>query len=251
MAIIWEHKAPERKYKVTQAGRTVRLYRNDVCHSQWNPTRPFSGHLWDLFCLSLFQQKIQNACVLGVGGGSVINSLQALFPTINIVGVDLDEVHIYVAKKFFGVGERCQLIHEDAFEWLKKQKPNTFDCIIDDVFSESSKMPFRSVDTNQNWFERQLAVLKDHGTLITNYADINEWREAREHLSRIKDIGTYQCGLAQHFQCENNIVHLSRRDLSSQQLRSQIKASQHTILTSLWDKGVLRYRKSQLIYRGD
>jgi len=101
MAVLWQHQSVGKRYRVTQAGQTVRLYRDDVCHSQWNSRNPFSGRLWDLFCLSLFQHKIENVCVLGVGGGTVIKALMSLFPGVNIVGVDLDKVHLYIAREFF------------------------------------------------------------------------------------------------------------------------------------------------------
>lgn len=246
MAILWQHQSAGKKYRVTQAGRTVRLYRDDVCHSQWNSRNPFSGHLWDLFCLSLFHHEVKNVCVLGVGGGTVINALTTLFPDVNIVGVDVDKVHLYVAREFFSVSESCCLVHADVNKWLKKQKPQTYDVIIDDVFSEVTKMPVRAVESSVSWFEKLLSMLKEKGTLVTNFADKDEWRHGRKKLIQVADIDTYQCGLAQHVHCENQIVHISQRDLSIKQVRYQLQTSQHKSLARLLDSGVLQYRKVRI-----
>ena len=243
MAVLWQHQSVGKRYRVTQAGQTVRLYRDDVCHSQWNPRNPFSGHLWDLFCLSLFQHKVENVCVLGVGGGTVINALMSLFPRVNIVGVDLDKVHLYIAREFFSVSKSCCLVHADANDWLKKQKPQTYDVIIDDIFSEVNKIPVRAVESNVSWFVKLLSMLKTNGTLVTNFADKHEWKHARESLTQVADIDMYQFGMARHVHCENRVVHISQRDLSTKQVRYQMRASQNKSLDGLLDKGVLQYRK--------
>jgi spermidine synthase len=243
MATIWRHDSAEKHYKVTQAGQSLRLYRDNVCHSQWNPNNPFSGHLWNLFCLSVFNQPVKNICVLGVGGGSVINTLSMLFPSANIVGVDLDELHLYIAKNFFGVSKHCNLIHADAEQWLKTQKGKIYDLIVDDIFSEATQVPFRSVNSDVRWFQKLFSILKPNGTLVANFADKKDWRKARQYLAQVKHVNTYQCGVAQHIQCENQIIHLSQRDMSARQLRYQMKAAQHKVLAKLWDKGVFNYRR--------
>ena len=109
MAIVWQHQAWDHTHKITRAGQCVRLYRNGVLHSQWNPNALLSGHLWELFILTSMttQMPLQRICVLGTGGGSVIMLLQHFFPDVHIDAVELDEIHLFTAKKFFQINN-CQ-----------------------------------------------------------------------------------------------------------------------------------------------
>ena len=97
MAVIWEQKTTGCHYEVRTAGNSVRLYKDGVFHSQWNDQRPLSNGVWDLLFLpTLFlpEPNIQRVLVLGVGGGAVINQFSRLLSPCNIVGVELDAVHI-------------------------------------------------------------------------------------------------------------------------------------------------------------
>ena len=247
MTIIWQHQSVNKRYKVTQAGKTVRLYRDDVCHSQWNPSKPFQGHLWDLFCLSIFNQSVKNILVLGVGGGTVINTLMTIFPSANIIGIDVDDVHLHVAREYFGVNVQCKLINQDVNTWLKKQNNKAYDLIIDDVFGEKTCVPFRAVNSDTGWFARLLSMLTVTGTLVTNFADAKEWKSARHHLAQVNNIQVYECAIARHQQCDNHIMHVSRRDMSSRQIKCQMRLAEHKVLPKFLDQGVISYRKVSLV----
>ena len=70
MAIVWSRSAGGNQYEVRSAGQSIRLYKNGVFHSQWNPNRPLAGGVWDLlFIPALFaDRQISRVLVLGVGG---------------------------------------------------------------------------------------------------------------------------------------------------------------------------------------
>jgi len=101
MSIKWRYKNNEASYRVVEAGKSVRLYRNNVLHSQWNPNNPVSGKLWDLFLISALglNMKVSDVLVLGAGGGSIINLIHHYFPQANIQAIDIDRIHLKVAKK--------------------------------------------------------------------------------------------------------------------------------------------------------
>ena len=122
MAVIWEKNQGETNYKVTRAGSAIRLYRNNVLHSQWNPRKPISGKLWDLFLLSSFEdRKLSRVLVLGAGGGAIVNLIHHYFPKAHVDAIDLDKVHLYVAKKYFKVSNKyCNIVHMEAQRWLKE-----------------------------------------------------------------------------------------------------------------------------------
>ena len=83
MAVVWQTVERGDHYQVRTAGHSVRLYKNDVFHSQWNETRPLSGGVWDLLFLpSLFvpSGSVKRVLVLGVGGGAVIRQYLTFLP---------------------------------------------------------------------------------------------------------------------------------------------------------------------------
>ena len=77
MAIIWQKKVRDNLYEVRSAGKSRRLYKNGVCHSQYNPGSIMTGSIWDLLLLPACYQtgvNYKKILVLGVGGGAVIRS---------------------------------------------------------------------------------------------------------------------------------------------------------------------------------
>ena len=107
-------------YEVRSAGATLRLYRNGVHHSQYNPNRPLGGSIWDLLVLPALHRpahSIREALVLGFGAGAIGRLLKDLVGVERIVGVELDEIHLSIADGFFECSEGCELVAADAVEW--------------------------------------------------------------------------------------------------------------------------------------
>ena len=85
------------------------------------------------------------------------------------------------------------------------------------------------------------------GTLVTNFADAKEWKSARHHLGQINNIQLYECAIARHQQCENHIMHVSRRDMSSKQIKYQMRLSEKQSVSKFLDQGIINYRKVTLV----
>ena len=170
MAVIWKKDINGIRYEVRTAGNTRRLYTNGVVHSQFNPLHPVTGSVWDLLLLPAFfyhQDVVKRVLVLGVGGGAVIRQLLHFLAPERIVGVDLDPVHLYVAKRFFGVNrEKVQLIESDAAEWMQRYRGTAFDLIIDDVFRDSEGEPFRAIGVTPQWVDALLKHLSADGAVV-------------------------------------------------------------------------------------
>ncbi|OUV63806.1 MAG: hypothetical protein CBC79_00010 [Gammaproteobacteria bacterium TMED119] len=249
MAILWQHHSAEHHYKVTQAGRSVRLYRNGVLHSQWNPAAPLSGHLWELFLLTSMGavSPPQQVCVLGVGGGTVINLIQYLFPQAKIDGVDFDALHLFAANEFFNI-QNCRLYHDDASRWLHNNSHKRYDLIIDDIFSELASVPVRARIIDHQWLHTTLAMLTSNGTLVMNLADHSEWTRTRRELSSSARFQTYQCALARHYRCDNRIITMARRDLSGSRIRHQLTAGGHSKMLAYLNKGIFHYRRVKSLH---
>lgn len=178
MSIVWQKTSGQDLYEVRNAGNSVRLYRNGVLHTQYNPSRPIGGNLWDLLLIPAFFHApvaISRVLVLGVGGGAVIRLLNRFVRPDEIIAVELNPTHIQIARRFFGVGRRqATLIHADAVKWVRNYRGPAFDLIVDDIFGEESGEPERAVAADTDWFNRLQGHLSPRGILVMNFATRTE-----------------------------------------------------------------------------
>jgi spermidine synthase len=172
MAVIWELKAAGVHYQVRTAGSTIRLYTDNVFHTQYNTRHQLSGGVWDLISLPCHFYRpgqIKRALVLGVGGGAVIKHLSHHGLLDRITGIDLNPVHLYVAEHFFGIRDNhISLKHADAHTWLTGYTGKPFDLIVEDIFKEEKGRPVRAISANVLWFNTLIRCLSDQGILVLN-----------------------------------------------------------------------------------
>ncbi|MEM8868337.1 MAG: class I SAM-dependent methyltransferase [Verrucomicrobiota bacterium] len=173
MAVLWKRNIEGNLYEVRTAGASMRLYRNGVHHSQWNPNRPLNGSIWDLFVLPALHREagaIKDALILGFGAGAAGRLLQELVEPERVVGIELDDVHLSIADGFFECSEGCELIAGDAVEWISDQaeEETSFDLIIDDLYGEQDGIPLRYAPLDLEWFQALAGLLSPSGMLILN-----------------------------------------------------------------------------------
>lgn len=182
MAIVWKKLVDNNIYEIRTAGASTRLYTNGVFHSQWNPNRPFSGNIWDLLAIpALFvdAKKINRVLILGVGGGTVIRLLKTLIHPCHMIGIELNPVHLEIARKFFGVikSNHLKLIQDDAIDWIKSYTGEPFDLIIEDLFGDDSGEPVRVIDLDKRWFLTLTKHLSKNGILVVNTINIRHLKK--------------------------------------------------------------------------
>ncbi|MFT5351142.1 MAG: spermidine synthase [Planctomycetota bacterium] len=179
MAVIWQKHIAGRKYEVRSAGQTRRLYTNGVCHSEFNPNKMVTGSIWDLLVLPAFfysQGQIRRVLMLGVGGGASILQLHHLLQPDCICGVELDSVHLDIARRFFNVSVTSSELYEsDARDWLQQYKGAPFDMIIDDLFIDEGMEPVRAIDADTEWLGLILKHLSVEGHLVINFGSDEEF----------------------------------------------------------------------------
>lgn len=173
MAILWEKRAGADHYQVRTAGNTRRLYTNGVFHSQYNPRNPVDGSVWDLLMLPAFflpQGSIKRVLVLGVGGGAVIKQLEYFLSCEHITGVELNPVHLTIARRYFDVkGRHIELVEADARQWLEDYRGPKFDLIVDDLFGEQDGEPVRVFAADRHWMTALKNRLTGSGVLVMNF----------------------------------------------------------------------------------
>src|SRR5699024_8218858 len=82
---------------------------------------------------------VNRVLILGLGGGSVIQTLQNDFQYSGVItAVDVDPVIIEIAKTEFGISENqyLRLICQDAFDYMKTNSLQ-FDLLIIDLFIDT------------------------------------------------------------------------------------------------------------------
>lgn len=226
MAILWQKNLNGTRYEVRAAGKTRRLYTDGVFHSQFHPSRATAGGIWDLLMLPAFfypPKKIQRVLVLGVGGGAVIRQLHRYIEPLEIVGVELNPVHLEIAQRFFEVDKSMAQLHQaDAIQWVKDYDGPKFDMIIEDLFGEEKGEPVRAVKADTSWCNVLSRHLTRDGVLVMNFIDIAEMRQS-ECLNK-----QY---LAKHFKSafqltlplyENVIVALLKTEVESRALHKNL-----------------------------
>ena len=88
--------------------------------------------------------KMENILVLGVAGGSVVQTLVTDFEfTKNIIGIELDTEIIEIANSYFNLDKirNFKCIIADAEEFVKTDK-NTYNLIIIDIFKDTEMPEF-------------------------------------------------------------------------------------------------------------
>jgi spermidine synthase len=232
MAVVWEQNIEGHHYEVRTAGASIRLYRNGVNHSQWNPNRPLSGSIWDLIILpALFrpQGEIQDVLVLGFGAGSVGRQIQELIEPERIVGIELDPIHLSIADGFFECSEACEMIAADAVEWVhESEEAGMYDVIIEDLYSEEEGIPVRCVPMDLGWCEKLCTLLKPGGILIFNMIEPDKVKhlpmfKSKKLAKRYAETVTYRID-----GYENRIIAFSEKPFDEKCLQAKLKRIRKT-----------------------
>jgi len=226
MSLLWESYEAGTHYSVRGAGQSVRLYSNGVFHSQWNPNRPFAGAVWD--CLSLpalylEQGQCQRVLLLGLGGGAGVRQIQTLVNFNKLTAIEIDAVHIKVARRWFGVTQpNVEIVHGDAIEWLSSYTGPKFDLVIDDLFGHSVNEPMRAQSLNKAWVQKLKGVLNSDGVLVANCISRRELLAALPVFRSLRFAQGYRWSLPEY---DNAIGVFFPRHISSTRWSDNLEAS--------------------------
>lgn len=238
MAIIWQETCEGTHYQVRSAGKTIRLYTDNVLHSQYNSSKKITGSVWDLLflpALCLAQNKPLRVLVLGVGGGAVMHMMNEFFNCEKITGLELNPMHIKIAHQYFALNSHSfELIETDAIEWVENYSGEKFDVIIDDLFYEEAGEPIKVATPNATWFYHLYSQLKPQGMVIMNFVGRHSAMQAAPlHDESVQNLLPFGLHLTTPFY-DNHVLAFSSQPLHSRVLRKSI--NQHEKLNVLKQK---------------
>jgi len=122
--------------------------------------------------------KMNDILVLGVAGGSVIQTLITDFKfTKNIVGVELDAEIIEIANSYFDLDKitNFKCIIDDAEQFVSKSK-NSYDLIIIDIFKDTEMPEFLF---EKNFIENVKQLLQKNGCILFNLMILDASKEEK------------------------------------------------------------------------
>lgn len=247
MALLWHKQRAGTRYEVRTAGNSRRLYTNGVFHSQYNPRQPITGSVWDLLTLPAFfaPQSIRSALLLGVGGGAVIRQLNHFLGLRSIIGVELDPIHLEVARRFFGTtAPNVELQRDDAVRWVTAYCGAHFSMIVDDLFGGVAGEPQRAVTADRSWFAQLDRLLAPDGVLVVNFASLQELKScAWFNRPQIRRRFPHAFSLTVP-SCENAVGAFLRQPADSSRLRCHLRSVPE--LARALGSGRLNYRIRRL-----
>ncbi len=140
--VIYEH---ESRYQFVQVIEDTdgsrRLYLNEgvAVHSIWRPDTVLTGGAWDMFLAvpPLLGRPLERVAILGNAAGTTARALAQFEPQARVDGVELDPEVSRVGRRFFGLGERPNVVvhDEDARPFLRKTNER-YDLITVDAYRQ-------------------------------------------------------------------------------------------------------------------
>lgn len=240
MALIWQKKVLQadgstNDYQIKNAGKSLRLYRNKVFHTQYHPERRVTGDIWDLLLVASLKIPAQSrVLILGAGGGAIVNLLQHFISPQQIDVVDLDPTILYLCERFFlKQKHNVKLIEYEAKSFLERaestlnvQEICQYDLIVEDLYGEENGQPKRAFVFDKSWLDLLAKHLTSDGRLVVNF-------ESSKALLSSPALKTKTILSEQGFRSnirfsspkyQNSIALFSRQDIKSSELRQAVLA---------------------------
>ena len=178
MAVVFSRRIDGVRYEVRTAGRSVRLYTNRVMHTQYHPEHKLTRGVWDLLVLpAVALPQVRRVLLLGVGGGAAIHLLRHWCPGVHVTGVELNPMHLKLAKRYFGLkGRDLTLVQGDARQYVEQYEGEPFDLVIEDLFGGDGA-PDRSFAADRPWCTALGRLVSDNGAMVINTLSRKQLRE--------------------------------------------------------------------------
>lgn len=172
--LLTERESAYNYIQVTQVGSEVQLILNEGVgiHSIYDPNNILTGGPWDYFAIAPYfnrppfqPQQLHNACVIGLGAGTIPRELTAMYGPLPIDGVELDGEIVNLAHQYFHLDEpNLHVIVQDGRYYLQTTRKK-YDEIAIDAYQQPY-VPFQF--TTQEFFQEVRTHLSSTGVMVVN-----------------------------------------------------------------------------------
>ena len=142
---------------------------NQSCFLKTNPDALVFNYTKLLFSGLLLQPKPKRILIIGLGGGTMSNTLHQLYPEATITNVELDKAVIKVARRYFSFFENdtVSTVAKDGRVFIKREllKKQKYDWIILDAFN-GDYIPEHLL--TKEFLEESKGLLSENGILSAN-----------------------------------------------------------------------------------
>lgn len=172
-ALVHENWSAYHHISVIDQGGLRILSFNGSQETRMDLADPLAGHFdyTEIFHFPLlFNPKMTNVLMIGLGGGSTQRSYQFHHPRIRIDSVEIDPAVVIIAKRFFEVREsRTHRIRISDGRMFLRRSPVKYDAIVMDAYQMGrygSHAPHHLV--TKEFFQLAFTNLTDKGVLAYN-----------------------------------------------------------------------------------
>lgn len=142
---------------------------NQSCFIKSDPQRLVFNYTKLVFSSLLLLDNPERVLIIGLGGGTLSNTIHQLYPDAKIDNVEIDPAVIKVARKYFDFFENDNVrsFAQDGRIFVKRAaiKKQSYDWIILDAFN-GDYIPEHLM--TKEFFEETKALLSEHGVLSAN-----------------------------------------------------------------------------------
>ena len=125
--VLFETESPYQFIQVVQQSsgtRVLHLNEGWAEHSVWQPHQVLTGGYWDQFLLAPLlhgNHGIRNLAMIGYAGGTVGRAYGRFWPSVDVLGIELDPDVTAAGRKYLGLGDnpRVQVATADGRTYLE------------------------------------------------------------------------------------------------------------------------------------
>jgi spermidine synthase len=172
--LITERESAYNYIQVVRVGEQIQLVLNEgfAIHSIYDPHQILTQGPWDYFMVAPYfnkppftQSQVHNACIIGLGAGTIPRELTAAYGPIPIDGVEIDGTIVDIGRQYFHMNEpNLHVIVQDGRYYLRTTSKK-YDIIGIDAYQQPY-VPFQL--TTVEFFQEVRAHLTPTGVTVIN-----------------------------------------------------------------------------------
>ncbi len=172
--LITERESAYNYIQVVRAGEQMQLVLNEgfAVHSIYDSHQILTQGPWDYFMVAPYfnkppftQNQVHNACIIGLGAGTIPRELTAAYGPIPIDGVEIDGAIVDMGRQYFHMNEpNLHVIVQDGRYYLRTTSQK-YDIIGIDAYQQPY-VPFQL--TTVEFFQEVRAHLTPTGVTVIN-----------------------------------------------------------------------------------